>query len=125
MVKEGKIKKIISVDADDAVELSSNVVVSKPDEGLYQKIRQQKGIPDDFVYCSFPPCDKLHNGYFIREQMWVRIQKGNQKKGVGLVWNVPHYNTEYKLYDLVEYEFDEEDDKVYVIANLEKTGKVL
>ena len=57
--------------------------------------------------------------------MWVRIQKGDQKKGVGLVWNVPHYNTEYKLYDLVEYEFDEEDDKVYVIANLEKTGKVL
>jgi hypothetical protein len=44
----------------------------------------------------------------VVEKMWVKIAKGNQKKGRGLLYNKPALLKHLKVFDFVRYKTDEE-----------------
>ena len=115
MVKEGKLKKLLE-------EAEDNIVYTCEEHGveMYLTVKNNPDVPKDFIYCYFPIDDSVtvRNGQKVLEKMWVKIIKGDRKKGIGLVNNEPAYNTNYKLHDLVEYVTDDKD-ITRVICNLQ------
>lgn len=41
--------------------------------------------------------------------MWVKITKGNRKKGIGLLENEPAHSDHLQLHDIVKFYTDEDD----------------
>ena len=115
MVKEGKLKKLLEEAEDNIVYTCEEHSVE-----MYLTVKNNPDVPKDFIYCYFPIDDSVtvRNGQQVLEKMWVKIVKGDRKKGIGLVNNEPAYNTNYKLHDLVEYVTDD-DGIPRVICNLQ------
>ena len=87
-----------------------NIIYTCEDHGLeaYRKIKNNPAVPKTHVYAYFPPVE-LEDGRKIMEKMWIRITKGNRKRGEGVLDNEPAHNHNYRLHQVVRYETDEDD----------------
>ena len=81
----------------------NNIVWTCPEHGkeMYFTIKaQEKLFPDNYVYVWFTDGEQ-------NEKMWVRITKGDRKKGVGKINNVPIL-VGLELGDIVKFKTNKE-----------------
>jgi hypothetical protein len=80
-----------------------NTIVTPPSDGkeTYFRIKEQEKDFKDSVYVWF-------TNHLQVENMWVRIQSGNQKEGSGALGNAPSILTNYKLGELIHYRTDKD-----------------
>tara|TARA_R100000951_G_scaffold114983_1_gene121628 strand:+ start:1901 stop:2191 length:291 start_codon:yes stop_codon:yes gene_type:complete len=91
------------------MEEAKNIIYSCEEHGLdvYREIKNNPRVPKTHIYCYFPPINEGNRQ--VHEKMWVKITKGNRKKGKGLLDNEPKHNYHYKLHQVVHFETDEND----------------
>ena len=77
---------------------------SDHEQEMYFTIKNNPAVGKDYIYCYFP---QATDGCY--EKMWVKITKGDRKKGIGLLENEPAHNDHLKLHDVVKFYTDEKD----------------
>ncbi len=91
-------------------ENENNIIYSCKEHGLdnYRKIKNNPNVPKTHVYAYFPAV-KLTDGKKVTEKMWIRIVEGDRNSGMGILDNEPIYNRDYKIFQFVRFETDEND----------------